>query len=198
MAMQLVAMPETTGFLRDANRASLAAEQAGKLAAQLPALLTQERTAAVDQFAKIVDAREGQLRSLLAEMRSTLEAGAVTADALKAAVASFDQMMTRFDTPPGGAPSNSRPFNITEYTASARAFGETAQQLEALLNQIDANSPRLASVSDEASHRAEVLVDHLFWRLVQLVLIIVASALAGALICRWIIRRTATSPRPET
>lgn len=111
--LQMTVMPETVKLLADINSATLAAQQAGTLAANLPDLLAQERTAAVNQLASLVDAREGQLKALLIELRSTLEAGTVTSDSLKATVASFDALMQRFDKPKDPA-SSGRPFDITE------------------------------------------------------------------------------------
>jgi hypothetical protein len=188
-AMQFAAMPETTQFLQDTQRASLAAQKAGELAAVLPDLLTKERTAAIEQLTGIADASEGRLRTLLGELRETLTAGTATASALNDAIRSFERLMKVFNQPaPAGKPPG-RPFDITEYTATAEAIGTTTRQLEQLLQQIDANSGALEAVSGNASARVQALIDHLFWRLLELGAAITALVVIVALGYRAIVRR---------
>ena len=58
-----------------------------------------------------------------------------------------------------------------------------------MLNQVDTKVPALTQLSDRASERVESLVDHVFWRLVQLGLLLIAAGLIGALGYRVIVRR---------
>jgi hypothetical protein len=188
-ALQFAVMPETVAILGNLDRASIAAQQAGDLAAHLPAILATERAAIIEQLNDTLASREGELRGLLAEARSTLEAGTATSDSLKVTIASFDQLMKRFDKPDTATASTGRPFDINEYTETARELGETARQLDALLKQIDTNGPALASVAEQTSQHARSLVDYAFWRLVELVLLLIAATVLGALAYRLVTRR---------
>ena len=79
---------------------------------------------------------------------------------------------------------------MTEYTEALRVMGETAQHLQVLLAQADGKVPALTQASERATGQLASLVDHVYWRLVQLILLLVAAAVAGALGYRAIARRT--------
>jgi len=79
---------------------------------------------------------------------------------------------------------------VTEYTEALRQLGDTAQQLQVLLAQVDSKAPALTQVSDRAADRMASLVDHVYWRLVQLALVLVAASVLGALAYRAIVRRS--------
>jgi hypothetical protein len=57
-----------------------------------------------------------------------------------------------------------------------------------LVAQADAKAPVLSQVSQHAAEQIEALVDHVYWRLLQLVLVLVAGSVLGALAYRAIIR----------
>jgi hypothetical protein len=86
-------------------------------------------------------------------------------------------------------PSTRQPFDITQYTETLRQLGETAQQLQVLLNQVDTKVPALTQLSGQATAQVESLVDHVFWRLVQLGLGLIGMGLIGALAYRFIVHR---------
>ena len=79
---------------------------------------------------------------------------------------------------------------MTEYTDALRQMSDSAQQLQALLVQADSQAPALTAVSDRAAERLTLLVDHVYWRLVQLALLLVAASVLGALAYRTIVRRS--------
>ena len=144
----------------------------------------------IEQLTGILDERRDQLQALVVEMRSTLEAGGVTSDSVRETIAALDALLAGFErraAQSSGAPS--RPFDVTEYTAALRQLGEAAQQLQALLVDADRKTPALSQVSDRAADRVESLVDHMYWRLVQLALWLVAASVLGALTYRAIVRR---------
>jgi methyl-accepting chemotaxis protein len=143
-----------------------------------------------EQLTGLLDERQGQLQALVVELRSTLEAGGTTSDSVRETVAALDALMARFDRPAssaGRAPG--RPFDVTEYTEALRQLGDTAQQLQVLLSQADSKAPALTQVSERAASRLSSLVDQAYWRLVQLVLVVVGASVAGALAYRAIVRR---------
>jgi hypothetical protein len=186
--------PEAMGLLQNVGRLSVAAQQTSTLAAGLPDILAKERAATIEQLTGVLDSRQTQLQGLIVELRSTLEAGTATSDSLKGTIASLDTLVARFERPTSETASPRQPFDITQYTETARELGIAAQQLQELLNQVDNNVPALTQLSNSTSDRVESLVDHMFWRLVQLVLVLIAASLFGALGYRAIVRRWNRSP----
>lgn len=196
LVFELAVMPESVGLLQSIGGISTAAQQAGDLANNLPDLLARERAATIGQLTGLLDARQGELQALIVELRSTLEAGTATSDSVQGTIASLDALMARFDRPvsTAGGTAPRQPFDIAGYTESLRQLGETAQQLQLLISQVDTQVPALAELSDRATGRAQALVDHMFWRLVQLGLVLIAAGFLGALGYRAIVRR---SSRPQ-
>jgi hypothetical protein len=190
LAFEMAVTPESVRLLNSVDRIGGAAQTTSELAADLPRLLAEERAAVFEQLTGLLDERQGELQALVVELRSTLEAGGTTSDSVRETVAALDALMARFERPASSAGRTpGRPFDVTEYTAALRQLGDTAQQLQVLLSQADGKAPALAQVSDRAAGRLASLVDHVYWRLVQLVLVLVAASVAGALAYRAIARR---------
>jgi hypothetical protein len=189
LVFELAVMPESVDLLQSISRLSTAAQQTGELAADLPDLLATERAATIEQLAGVLDTQQEQLQALIIELRSTLEAGTATSDSVKGTIASLDGLLARFDRPPTTPGESRQPFDITQYTETFRQLSETAQQLQVLVGQVDGKAPELAQLSELATGRVESLVDHVFWRLVQLGLVLIATGLLGALGYRVIVRR---------
>ena len=190
LAFELAMTPESVRLLQNADRVGGAAQTAGNLAADLPRLLAEERSAAIEQLTGILDQRQGELQALVVELRSALEAGGSTSDSVRETIVTLDALLARFDRPASAnARTDTRPFDVTEYTEGLRVLGETAQQLQVLLTQADAKAPALTQLSERASDRVASLVDHVFWRLVQLAFVLIGTCLLGALTYRAIVRR---------
>jgi hypothetical protein len=191
LSFELAMTPESVQLIDSFARVGGAAQSASDLAASLPALVAAERAAAIDQLAGVFDEKQGQLLTLAIELRSALEAGGTTSDSVRQTAAALDALMARFDrraAPATGA--TPRPFDITEYTEALRQMSDTARQLQALIGQIDSNTPALTAVSGQATDRLQRLVDHVYWRLVQLALLLVAACVLGALVYRAVVRRS--------
>lgn len=195
LAYELAVTPESVGLLRGVERLGGAAQTASDLAADLPELVARERAATIEQLTGVLDARQGELQGLVGELRTALEAGGTTSDSVRETITSLDALMARFERPASSATAPpSRPFDITEYTEALRQLGETAQKLQVLLDQADSKAPALTQLSDRASSQAVSLVDHMFWRLVQLALVLVAAGVIGALVYRAIVHRWQRPP----
>jgi len=191
LAFELAMTPESVGLLQNVDRIGGAAQATGNLAADLPRLFAEERSAAIEQLTGILDERQGQLQALVVELRSTLEAGGTTSDSVRETIAALDVLLARFDRPASAtAPTGSRPFDVTEYTEALRVMGETAQHLQVLLVEADGKVPALNQATERVTGQLVSLVDHVYWRLVQLILVLVAAAFVGALGYRAIARRT--------
>jgi hypothetical protein len=190
LAFELAMTPESVGLLQGVGRIGGAAQTASELAADLPRLVAEERAALIEQLTGVLDERQGELQALAVELRSTLEAGGTTSDSVRETIAALDALLARFDRPASSAGRPpARPFDVTEYTEALRQLGDTAQQLQVLLAQADGKAPALTQLSDGATERLASLVDHMYWRLVQLVLVLVGAAVLGALGYRAIARR---------
>jgi hypothetical protein len=190
LAFALAVTPESAGLLQSVGHVGTAAQEAGNLAANLPELLAAERAAMIEQLTGVMDARQGQLQALVAELRLALEVGGATSDSVRETIASLDALAGRFErsgSAAAGAPP--RPFDITEYTEAMRQLGETAQKLQVLLGHADDTAPALAQLSDRTAGWLAEFVDHVYWRLVQLSLVLVAASVLGALGYRAIVRR---------
>jgi hypothetical protein len=185
LAFQMAVTPESTQVLQAVGSLGSAAQSAGDLAQDLPGLVARERAAAIEQVSAVFDARQGELQQLVTEMRAALEAGGSTSDSVRETIATLDALVARFERPGSAADGPPRrPFDITEYTEALRELGVAAEQLKVLLGQAEGQAPALAALPEQASLRLTALVDHLYWRLVQLVLVLVAASVLGAVAYR--------------
>lgn len=194
LTYQFTSIPETRALLADVQRASLAAEAAGKLAGDLPAVIARERQAAIAQFTDALYAQESQMRELAVALRGTLEAGTATSDSLNATIRSLDALMKRFEKPEGAevaaeSATPKKPFDIADYAQAAREFSATARELQTLVATIDAGTPGLANLTQRATGDVKGVIDHLFWRLVLLVVIVIVLTVIAILVYRLIAHR---------
>jgi hypothetical protein len=187
MTDQFAVTPETIRLLANIDRTARAAEDTGRLASELPAVLAREREAAIRQFMEAIDTESAHTRSLITELRGTLEAGTATSNSLTTAIRAFDQLMAGFQkSAPAGAPPSTpaRPFDITEYTAAAAQITRAADELRQLIAGIEQGSPAVVQSADHAAASLQGVVDHAYWRLVQLLGLILLGGLAVTLAYR--------------
>jgi len=191
LAFEFAVAPESVRVIDSIAQIGGAAQATSDLAADLPRLLAEERAAAIEQLTGVFDERQVELQGLVAELRSALEAGGTTSDSVRETITALDALMARFDRRAGQAAGTAaRPFDVTEYTEALRQLGEAAQQLRVLIDQADSKAPALTRLSDNVGDRLASLVDHVYWRLVQLILVLVAASVLGALAYRAIVRRS--------
>lgn len=194
-ADQFATTPETRRLLANIDTATRAAETTGRFAGELPDLLAQEREAAIRQFMEAVTVETARTRELVIQVRGALEAGTATSNSLTNAIRSFDELMARFEkTKPAGEPPTtpSRPFDITEYTAAAAEITRAADELQQLIAGVERGSPTLVQSADHAAAALRTVVDHAYWRIMQLVGLLLLGGLGAALAYRGIARRWLT------
>ena len=80
-------------------------------------------------------------------------------------------------------------FDITEYTAAAAEIARASDQLKQLIGGIEHGTPALAQSADRAAATLQEVVDHTYWRIVELIALLLAGGLAAALAYRGIARR---------
>lgn len=194
MTDQFAVTPETLRLLADVDRTARAAEDTGRLASELPNVIAREREAAIRQFMEAVDTESAHTRSLVTELRRTLEAGTVTSNSLTTSIRAFDQLMAGFQkSAPAGAPPTTpaRPFDITEYTAAAAQITRAADELKQLIAGIEQGSPAVMQSADHAAASLRGVVDHAYWRIAQLIGLLLLGGLLTALAYRGIAPRLA-------
>jgi hypothetical protein len=191
LTFEWATMPETTQLLANADQVAGAAATSARVVAELPSFLTREREAAIRQFMDAVTVETAHTRKLVTELRSALDSGTATSESLNTTIRSFDGLMARFDKPTaaGGSRPPARPFDITEYTSAAAEITRTATELQTLIAGIDRDSPALGQAADRATAALQSVVDHAYWRTVQLLALLIGGSLGAALTYRLLVRR---------
>jgi len=192
VAEQFATTPETMRLLTNIDTSAQAAAAAGHLADEFPGLLAREREAAIRQFMDAITVETARTRQLITELRGTLEAGTATSNSLTTTIRAFDQLVAQFEKPkPAGGPpaAPGRPFDITEYTAAAAQITRAANELQQLIAGIEQGTPALAQSADRAAVTLQDVVDHAYWRIVELIALLLGGGLAAALAYRGIVRR---------
>jgi hypothetical protein len=182
---QLLAQQQISNTLASIDRLSRAAESASQTAALLPDRVSTERKAILDSL----EAQEGKLRDLSAQVGQTLTDGEKMSTSLNTTLTTFDALMKRFGV---GVPStnppdtNSPPFNILDYAHTAGQVATMAQQLDMLIKDtsgtIDtpALDKRIASLGALAEHskaQAKSVLNHAFLLAAGLIVLTFACAL---------------------
>jgi hypothetical protein len=173
---------------------------------QVGKLIEKEQAA----FFKGFDKREANTRRLIGDVHTVLKQAdnsmAELGKAIKGAeslvaetkaaglifndlVQSVDHLTARFMTDESKSPS--KPFDILEYTAALKEVKDIALEMDELVDSIDnvVASPAWENLFVKLNEATEKRVDHIFWRLVLLVLITAACVLILVPILRFSIKR---------
>lgn len=169
---EMAVQPETKNALTSFQRVSLVGSAADTLATNLPTILDKEREALLRQLTQEITSQSATIGELSGNLRSTLEAGTATADALNTMLQSLNKLTGQFvsTTPAPKTPAqpSGPPFDIRNYTEALRAATGTAQQLTALTQQLNTSMPGVRSATQS-------LVDNI----VRQVLLILAALILG-------------------
>ena len=189
-AYQLAEIPQFQQVITNSTRLSDSAERISQTAAQLPGLVSSERKAILEAMQE----QEGKLKELAAEIDRTLISGAKMSDSLNTTLVTFDGLMKLFGV---GQPdtnsvpdTNSAPFNILDYGKVADQIGGMAKELNVLLATANQNVTQLTRLSDEATTRADRIVDRAFHRGVLLIVILLVGTVLAALTYRALSRKS--------
>jgi len=192
------ALTNVSSLAQSADRLSRATESASQTVSQLPDRVSAERKAILDAL----EAQEGKLRELSAEVARTLASGEKLSTSLSTTITNFDALMKRFGVgePASGPPdTNSPSFNILDYARTAEQIATMAQQLNALIKDttgtldspaLDKRIADLNAVAGRARAGAKSVLNHAFLLAAGLVLL----AFACALIYRRMGRRGSGGP----
>jgi len=205
LAQRTLHSPDVLAALASFDGVSRAAQSMAATAEGLPERFAAEREAALAQVSSELTAqREGlvkdleearePLTQLLQDTRGTVEASRAMSETLTETLHALDAFVGRFDkgdeAPPADEPKG-RPFDITEYGATAEQIGVAAHELGETVATLDRSLPELRRVLDEAAERGTRTVDHAFVRALELL----GAALAGGALTVLLVRRF--SPRAK-
>ena len=188
LVYQLAAMPEAERTLAGIDRLSLAAEAIGQLSARAPQIIASERHAIIAELTATLHAEQDRLQPLLVDIRDVLNAGMQTSQSVTGTVTALDAFVARFqpvDSTTTAAPVQKRPFDITEYAATARELAAAAERVQALLLQLDSSSKGVERIAHAATQDVNRLIDHAFQRAIILILVLGAVAVLCALLYRY-------------
>jgi len=192
LVYQLAAMPESEHTLTNIDRLSLAAEAIGTLSNRAPDIIASERQAIISQLTAALHTEQDRLQPLLVSLRDVLNAGTQTSQSLTGTVTALDAFVARFqpDRPQPADPATpKRPFDITEYAATARDLAAAAERVQSLLAQLDESSKGVESVTRVARQEVNGIIDHAFRLALLLILALGFTAVSCALLYRYWSRR---------
>jgi len=188
LVYQLAAMPEAERTLANIDRLSLAAEAMGQLSARAPEIIASERHAIITELAAALHAEQDRLQPLLVSVRDVLNAGTQTSQSVTGTVTALDAFVARFqpDEPASAnASTPKRPFDITEYAATARDLAAAAERVQALLAQLNTSSKDVERVTRAATQEVNGIIDHVFKLALVLILVLGFVTVLCALLYRY-------------
>jgi hypothetical protein len=174
LTYQMTVLPEAKAVLADLDRASLVGSAAERLVRSLPEVLSQQREALISQVMQELDSHRGGMTTATSDIRSTLQAGTDTANAVHGTLETWDDItarMARDRAERTGAGEHVHRFDIRDYTEMLQELNQATQQLNALTRQLDSSVPALRTTTKE-------LLNQLFLRLLLLVFACLLAALA--------------------
>ena len=171
---QMAIQPETKTLLASMQRVALIGSAANTLASDLPSILDREREALLRQLTREITSQSATIGELSGNLRSTLEAGTATANALNAMLQNLNKLTAQFTSssppPRTQAQPSGQPFDIRNYTEALRAATLTTEQLSALTQQLNSAMPGVRSATQGLIHD-----------IVRQILLIVAVSILGTL-----------------
>jgi hypothetical protein len=202
LALQVAQQPAAQELSGDLGRTSRSIESISKTAEGIPELVDTQRKEAIDQiFAGVtaqrdallgeLDARDAKIRSLLAQLRETMNAGGAMGESLTGTIKSLDAFVRYVSPPkdPNAPPSTGKPFDPLDYGQAASQVGSMARDLNTLLASAGATAPALAKISSGAGDDMKRVVDHAFWMGVLLIAILLMGWVLARLAYRLLERR---------
>ena len=186
MAAQTVSNPDVRQVLTNVQTVAGSADRLSRVAEELPDRVAAERK----EILSALEAQEGKLRALTAEVGRSLAAGQAMSTSLNTTLVTFDALMKRFGVgepatkPPAG--TNATPFNILDYARTADEITAMTKALEAVLEDFNTTldspgwSRRLedfSALSRQAQADARSVLNHAFLLGAGLILLVFACAL---------------------
>lgn len=187
LVYELSVMPEAKQMLADASRVALAAEAVGSLSNNAPEIIATQRQAIIEEFTQALAGEQTKLRELLAELRTVLDSGTAASTSVGNTVQAVDALLNSMRrSSEGSAPNEARrPFDVTQYTAAMREITASARELHGLLEQLDTSSTSVERLADATIGDIRTLIDHIYWQIVSIVLMLAATVFIGVAAFRY-------------
>ena len=188
LVYQLAAMPEAERTLNNVDRLSLAAQAMGELSSRAPDIIASERKAIISQLTSALHEEQDRLQPLLVSLRDVLNAGTQTSQSVTGTVTALDAFVGRFqpaEPEPVDPATPKRPFDITEYGATARDLAAAAERVQALLAQLNTSSKDVERLTRAATQEVNGIIDHAFRLALVLILALGLVTVACALLYRY-------------
>ena len=114
-----------------------------------------------------VDTTFVSLRKTTADAERLIQAAQQTALDAQALVSAVDQLAARFEPKDPAAPS--KPFDINNYIAAIEKVQATLESLNQMtVSAGQSSTPLISTILDQFNEAADRRIDHIFWRLFQL------------------------------
>lgn len=187
LSLNTTQMPAVQQIVTNSTEIASSLERFASVAEKLPEQVSQER----EEILRALESQEKNLMPLLEEANELLATGTGMSTSLNTTLTTFDTLMNRFDvgeTKQSGPPGpQAEPFRIKDYTATIAQLETTAQQLTELLVALDHTA---GPVFQEAQAGSKEVVDHIFWKSVLFVSIVLAAALIYRFLAARLVRPT--------
>lgn len=180
-----------TSLSHSIDRASLAAKSISDTAAGLPDQLSAERQAIMTSL----EEQEGKLTALAVEVRGAVEAADGMGTSLSSAITNMNALMKRFgvgEHPTNAEPKNpnAKPFDVLDFAETANQVAAMAQELNAVIDNL--NSTLDGPGMDAVDQISEKTVTNIRSLLFQAVLLL-AGLVVFIFVCAGIYRRMGRS-----
>jgi hypothetical protein len=208
---------EVQSLVEASTQLSQASADLSNTAAELSEWWPEERAAAITQALDGIAAEreaivgtfeneEARLRGLMGDMKTTAESMTALSSTMTETVETTDRFFAGFRREPGAPPPpERRPFDITEYQASAETLTETLREINTLVGSLDVllaspawddRSTQIQTAAAEGEAGLERLIDRLFVRGLIVVLVLVAASLVAMILFRLMFRRAVGPSAP--
>lgn len=176
LALQTAEMPQIENLLLSISQLSASAERFSQVSERFPSILGNE----LEHIVQALDSQRPGLISLAAQSEQALSAGKLMSEATNATLKTFQDTVKQLQDSSSG--SNSEPFRIGDYTATAAQINITAEHLTKLLEafddtisqeRLDVLSERMSLLNKQAQASGKEVVDYAFKKLLLLGLILI-------------------------
>ncbi|WP_319524537.1 hypothetical protein [uncultured Desulfosarcina sp.] len=183
----MVVQPEMKSMLADISGLKQTADHYALLLEKLPQHVTEERKAildAIDDKAAAIHQINTDAQATLKQADITLKSLQQTAVAANDLVASTDTLLARFETDEAA-----EPVAVEDYVKAIETLQAALVEFNKLILTVDQTGmPLISTVLDQFNRSAEERVDHIFWRL--LILILAAGGMGVVIIAVYRLKRT--------
>jgi hypothetical protein len=182
LTIRTAELPQVEQVVSNTTQLAAAMDRVGKLAEELPGLVSSEKPGLVN---------------LSREIGSAFGEGARMAESTDTALKTFDSVAARFDKEQDEPVRNKEPFRIKDYADTAAEIGRTTERLTTLLSTLQPYltpealtqmSTAADTVAARTQARGQEVVDYAFRRGLQLVAAVLFAALAYRAISARIVR----------